>query len=47
MAATARTATDNLSTMGANMNWLDNHPITAGALVGVVFAVMFYAGVYQ
>jgi hypothetical protein len=33
--------------MGANMNWLDNHPITAGALVGVAFAFMFYAGVYQ
>ncbi len=47
MAATARTATDNLSTMDADMNFLDRNPVIAGALVGVAFAVMFYAGVYQ
>jgi hypothetical protein len=29
------------------MNFLDRNPTIAGALVGVAFAVMFYAGVYQ
>jgi hypothetical protein len=42
MAATARTAMDNLSTMGANMNWLDNHPITAGALYGAALFLMMW-----
>lgn len=44
MAATARTATDNLSIMDADMNFLDRNPTIAGALVGVAFAVLFYVG---
>jgi hypothetical protein len=47
MAATARTATDNLSTMDADMNFLDRNPVIAGGLFGLLFAVMFYMGVYQ